>query len=273
MSIPDRIALAWRLYRLATTAMAGSAMILTDSSSPAADVPAISAGRAALGGFWHIAGASMGGGERLGLPRAGPALDAMLPKLQPWAAAEHANDVAAQAAGEYRPTAQMKCFPEHVPGTGLPQFSMNIGLMIERRQVTFLYEVNHIVRIAYLDQNHPAHLAPGWLGHSVARWDGDTLVVDTIGFNDQMHLDRGVPMTAKMHIVQRLRIVDGRLEIQAVFNDPGTFTGPVTVTNSYNRAEPFQEYICQENNQEGGVPTATGTPTKPLLQVNTPKVK
>ena len=68
-------------------------------------------------------------------------------------------------------------------------------------------------------------------------------------------------MTSKMHVVEQLHVVNGVLEDHATYDDPGAFTAPFTVDLKFDRSEAFQEYICAENNREGGVPTATGKPT------------
>ena len=105
------------------------------------------------------------------------------------------------------------------------------------------------------------------MGHSIGRWEGDTLVIDTIGFNDSNMLTEGLPFTHQMLIVQRLSMVGGRLVDEATFEDPGTFTAPLKVTNRFEPGTPFQEYICAENNSEGGIPTATGKPSAAALPV------
>jgi hypothetical protein len=136
-----------------------------------------------------------------------------------------------------------------------------IEIIVEPKQVTFLYEENRTLRLAYIDQKHPPDLKPSWLGHSIGRWEGDVLVVDSVGFNDRNMLVEGIPVTDKLHVVQRLRVVEGRLEDSATFEDAGAFTAPFTVVSRFEHGEPFQEYICAENNKEGGVPTATGAST------------
>src|ERR1700686_4673257 len=74
--------------------------------------------------------------------------------------------------------------------------------------------------------------APAWLGYSIGRWEGDTLVVDTTGFNSKTWLDKmGHPVTDALHVAERFRRRDfGHLEIQATIDDPKAFTKPWTVT-------------------------------------------
>ena len=196
----------------------------------------------------------------------GPPVDTLsavaAPFLQPAAAAFRDKYRAAEAAGQQQRTPNNLCIPSAVPGTGVPGGpAYGMAIQVEPRVVTFLYEENRTARFVYIGQEHPAEPGQTWLAHSIGRWEGDTLVVDTVGFNDKNLLTEGMPMSHKLHVVQRLRMVNGKLEDKATFDDPATFTGPFTVTNLFEPGEPFQEYICAENNNEGGVPTATGAPT------------
>ena len=106
----------------------------------------------------------------------------------------------------------------------------------------------------FLDgRDHPPNLEPTWRGHSIGRWDGDTLVVDTVGFNDQGWLDgTGHPRTEKLHVIDRIRRIDfGHLEIETTIDDPGTFVQKWTQRRRAILApgEEIREFICEENNQ------------------------
>jgi hypothetical protein len=109
-------------------------------------------------------------------------------------------------------------------------------------------------RIIYMDgRSHPANLHPTNYGHSIGRWEGDTLVVETIGLNEKFWLDtRGTPHTSQLKFTERFTRVDmNTLEYQATIDDPGAYTAPWT-TNVFRmrwgaNQEPF-EYICQDNN-------------------------
>jgi hypothetical protein len=114
-------------------------------------------------------------------------------------------------------------------------------------------------RQIFLDrQGHPRDLFPTWLGHSTAVWQGDTLVVDTIGFNDKVWLSfngpfSGLPQTEAMHIVERMRRPSlGQLEIQFTIDDPGVLAKPWRVRRTLTLApgEEIREYICNENNRD-----------------------
>ena len=85
------------------------------------------------------------------------------------------------------------------------------------------------VRQVFLDgRPHPPDVQPSWLGHSIGRWEGDTLVIDTIGLNDRVWQDlQGRPQTEKAHIIERYRRPDlGHLEVEITIDDPGAYTRP-----------------------------------------------
>ena len=111
-------------------------------------------------------------------------------------------------------------------------------------------------RQVFLDgRSHPDDLEPTWYGHAVGRWDGDTLLIDTVGFNDQRWLStRGQPMTSQLHLTERYRRPDlGHLEIETTINDPGAYAKPWTmkrVADLAPRVE-IQEYICENNRYFG----------------------
>jgi len=120
-----------------------------------------------------------------------------------------------------------------------------------------LYETMRTYRQVFMDgRNHPPELDPTWFGHSVGRYDKDTLVIDTVGLNDKAWFDnRGMPHSEQMHTIERWRRIDaGHLATELLIDDPATFSHPFTVTFQSTLAQPgdeLMEYICQENNQYG----------------------
>jgi len=109
-------------------------------------------------------------------------------------------------------------------------------------------------RIIYMDgRSHPANLAPTNYGHSIGRWEGDTLVVETVGLNEKFWLDtRGTPHTEKLKFTERFTRTDmNTLQYQATIDDSGAYTAPWTTTTFTMRwganSDPF-EYVCQDNN-------------------------
>lgn len=106
----------------------------------------------------------------------------------------------------------------------------------------------------YLDgRPHPPD-PYSWYGHNTGRWDGDTLVVDRVGFNDQVWLDQDLhPHSDKLHIIERFRRPDlGHLEIQTTVEDPAVVARPYTIKRIADLApdQEIQEFICNENNQD-----------------------
>jgi hypothetical protein len=99
---------------------------------------------------------------------------------------------------------------------------------------------------------HPKDFNPSWMGHSIGEWEGDTLVVDTVGFHDRSWVE-AYPHTEMLHLVTRYRRPDlGHLEVEIAITDPGTFTKPWKIHNTWDLAptEEIGEYICNENNKD-----------------------
>jgi hypothetical protein len=114
-------------------------------------------------------------------------------------------------------------------------------------------------RVVYMDgRKHPDPdtLLPTWWGHSIGRWEGDTLVIDTVGYNDKFWMDaRGTPHSEKLHTIERwTRVNYGTMIDEFTLDDPVAFTRPITMKMAARIARPgvdLMEYICAENNQIG----------------------
>ena len=119
-------------------------------------------------------------------------------------------------------------------------------------------------RAVYMDgRKHPSKddLLPTWLGHSIGWWEGDTLVIDTVGFNDRFWFDRrGTPHTDQLHIIERYtRPNYGTLVLEATLEDPGALSHPVNLRFTARLLRPDRqtgvgdllEFICHEDNQYG----------------------
>jgi hypothetical protein len=111
-------------------------------------------------------------------------------------------------------------------------------------------------RQIFLDgRKHPADPDPSWVGHSIGKWEGDTLVIDTIGFNDRGWMEV-YPRTEKLHIVERYRRVDfGHLAVQVIVEDPGVFAKPWHMNMGWDLApqEELMEYVCENNKAQNMV--------------------
>jgi hypothetical protein len=124
--------------------------------------------------------------------------------------------------------------------------------------IFLLYEGNtHSYRQIFMDgRKHPEDPTPTWYGHSIGWWEGDTLVIDTMGLNDKFWLDSsGTPHTEQLHLIERwTRPNFNTLRRDVTIEDPGAFVKPFTVTYTAKLSEPgseILEYICIENNQYG----------------------
>ena len=118
------------------------------------------------------------------------------------------------------------CFPAGVPRIMLLRVFQMIHLP---DLVLMLFEYEHAVRRIYMDgRAHPDGYPPGWMGHSIGRWDGDTLVVDTVALNDRTWMDRiGTPHSDALRVVERFRrVAQDTLEVAFSFEDPEAFTRP-----------------------------------------------
>jgi len=123
------------------------------------------------------------------------------------------------------------------------------------RLVTVLYEVPNNFRQIFLDGRAlPKDPNPTWQGYSVARWDGDTLVVDTIGFNDKSTIGRPAhPHSEALHITERYRRRDfGHLDLHMTVDDPKTFTRPWTIDTEllFDADTELLEFVCNENEKD-----------------------
>jgi len=120
-----------------------------------------------------------------------------------------------------------------------------------------LSEWMRMYRQVFMDgRRHPSELDPTWFGHSTGWYEGDTLVIDTVGLNDKFWFDRrGTPHTERLHTIERWTRVDaGHLVQEVTIDDPGAYSRPFTVTFQATLSQPgdeLMEYVCQENNQYG----------------------
>jgi hypothetical protein len=121
--------------------------------------------------------------------------------------------------------------------------------------VIVLYEENTVFRQIFLDGRRPVEdAAPRYMGYSTGRWEGDTLVVDTVGFSNHHWLDAtGNPLSEQLRLVERFRRKDaGHLEIEVTINDPGAYTRPFSYTLKHT-LQPDQdllEYFCSDNEKD-----------------------
>lgn len=163
---------------------------------------------------------------------------------QPWAA----QKVLESYNRRYIDNPVARCIPQLDLGAG----ALYPNQFIQTPQaVVILVESRHVYRLIPLNEKHPDDLDPSYLGDSVGHWEGDTLVVDVIGFKDQMtgseiHSDQ-------WHIVERFRRADyNTINYQATLEDPKALTRPWRITSKYmlRPSTRLQEHVCEENNQD-----------------------
>jgi hypothetical protein len=175
------------------------------------------------------------------------------PNLKPWVKERMKKDTDEILAGKVAFTAQSSCWPAGVPffmGYGGPD---PLVFVQTPKQVWIVWREDNQARRVYMDVPHSSNLKPSWYGESVGHYEGDTLVIDTIGLNDKTVVDiYRTPHTEKLHVVERWRIVDGGQGMEVVFtvDDPDAFYEPWSGMRRYRRVEQTAyEKICAEGNQ------------------------
>ena len=174
------------------------------------------------------------------------------PTLLPWAL----DTVKQWAANDAKDIPSARCLPMGVA----MMFEFGVTKLIQTPTLLVIIgEHDESVRQVFLDgRGHPKDMDPTWRGQSIGRWEGDILVVDTIGFNGKSWIaayPSAFPYTEMLHLTTRFRRPDlGHLEMDVTFDDPGTFTKPWTMktVSDFAQGEEVQEEICNENNQDPG---------------------
>jgi hypothetical protein len=191
------------------------------------------------------------------------------------------------------PSPANQCWPEPVPYI-YKNFAMQLFQQSDR--ITIVYEQDHEVRHVRMNQPHPANVKPSWYGDSVAHYESDTLVIDTVGTRTDRPFGMidlyGTPYSDKLHVVERYRLLDyeaakegldrdakenqragvgidrnyrgKHLQLTFTVDDPGVFTMPWSATITYGRgSSDWPETACAENiheyynNKDSDVPTAS----------------
>ncbi|MSP93841.1 MAG: hypothetical protein EXR00_01110 [Alphaproteobacteria bacterium] len=175
------------------------------------------------------------------------------PNLMPWVKEYMKKDIDEILAGK-KPafTAQSSCWPSGVPGFmgyGGPD---PIVFLQTPKIVWLMWQEDNQSRRIYMNVPHSANPKPSWYGESVGRYEGDTLVIDTIGLSDKTFVDiYRTPHTEKLHVVERWRMIDGGRMMEVIFTveDTGAFYQPWTGMRRYRRVtQEAYEKICAENN-------------------------
>ncbi len=216
-----------------------------------APAPRTADGKPDLSGIWKASG--RGGYDR------NIARDLSAKDIQPWAEALYQQRVRDMAKDAPRATCLPDPFP-YYPATDISRFVQSTGL------IAILYQgsTNSIYRTIFTDGRPlPKDPNPTWLGYSVGHWDGDTLVVDTTGFNNKSWLDiEGHPQTEALHITERFRRRDfGHMDLTITIDDPGAFTHPFSfkIDQTFAADTDLLETVCENDRSVphmiGGVET------------------
>lgn len=218
--------------------------------------------------------------------------DYMNPILKPDAAAivKAKGEISKQ--GRAYPDPSNQCMPYAPPFTFAMQLAVSI--LQQKDRITMVYYQDDQVRHVRLNSSHPAHVDPTWMGDSIAHYEDDTLVIDTIGIKTGAvnYIDRwGTPHTDALHVIERYRLIDGveakaaaqkweredgfvpdvradnndtgkGLQLTVTVEDPGVFTMPWSANVTYRRtSENWLEQVCAENFHEYYAGQMTAIPT------------
>lgn len=245
----------------AQTAAKKTAPQKSATSSP---IPRTASGKPDLTGVWQGGSTQRGsweeanGGTGVGGSGRDPAAPVVLSSndrpagregapYQPWAAKKVLE--AYNRRGIDDPTS--RCLPAGIPRTVM------LGLFPQQfvqtpMQIIMLYEYMNVFRVIPFTNKHPDDIIPSYMGNAIARWEGDTLVVDSIGYNDQTWLaGTGTFHTDALHTVERFTRVDkDRINYEITIEDPNVLTKPWALQSSLMLREGtrLQEFPCAENN-------------------------
>ena len=208
-------------------------------------------------GAWGPYRAGRGGDPKLAPPPASPIV--LKPEYAKPYEARRAAEAEATKRGEPLPTASSSCVPYGVPSM-MSVAIYPVEIIQTPKQVTIIAEAFSEVRRIYLDKPQAKidEVPPGYYGRSVARWAGDTLVVDTIGIKESVQYQR-MPHSDQMRITERMRFVaPDILHDQITIEDPVTLDKPFTYTLAYRRMPNYEmvEFVCDNNREyvdESGV--------------------
>jgi hypothetical protein len=158
-----------------------------------------------------------------------------------------------------------RCKPSGGPRQWLTPYGAEFVELPEQR-VAYIFDIGgpHTYRTIYMDgRAHPENPTPSFYGHSIGWWEGDTLVVDTVGFNEGFWLDRGqLPHTERLHLLERYtRTSLTTMRYELTIDDPGAYSAPFTGTSNlrWEAGTELFEYVCQQGNQAYTLMVGDGT--------------
>jgi hypothetical protein len=207
------------------------------------------------------------------------------PILQPWAreAVRRRNELVLAGKPVYTPHAS--CWPVGVPGFDLRPMTQAMYFIQGPKEVVMILASKQEVRHIFLTDRHSANVKTSWFGESIGHYEGDSLVVDTIGLDDRTWVDGfATPHTKELHVIERFHLIEGGNVLQADVHieDPGAFTTPWNAIQHYRQYEaavrkmpierlaqlasvaegPLTEQVCADNPNS----FFTGTGGRPIPQ-------
>jgi hypothetical protein len=206
--------------------------------------------------------------------------DLSSPILQPWAREVVRKRNELVLSGKYVPSPTASCWPKGVTAFLLSPMTQPMFFVQGPKDVVMILTSFSDVRHVHLADRHSDNVETSWYGESIGRYEGDTLVVDTIGLDDRTPVDGfGTPHTRQLHVIERFHLIeDGNvLEANIHVEDPGAFTTPWNAIQRFRQYEaavrkvpverltqlasepegPLREHICAENPNSfffGGIP-------------------
>jgi len=181
------------------------------------------------------------------------------PPYTPAARADYFKNMAAVKTYSLDDKARKLCTPDGIPRILESPYPFEIVESPDRGEIHILYELNHVIRLVTMTKPLPSpdelETFPFYSGHSAGHWEGDTLVVETAGFNEKTFLDNsGAPHTNQLRTVERIRKINGGKELEDVvtIHDPGVFTKDWNARFVY-QARPdirMMDYSCGEKHRD-----------------------
>jgi hypothetical protein len=214
-------------------------------------------------GFWVSIGGLLesyrGPSFQIRIPGAGPPPGIIMrpsPLKSPYKE-KYEQDMKDMAAGKVNYDPAALCLPPGMPG--MMNMIYGMELLQTPGQITMTSEWQSASRRVWLDRSthpDPDELDPTYAGDSIGHWEGDTLVIDTVGLRTDMHLDQiGLPISPKLRLTERIKqIQPGILEDEITIDDPDVFTTPWKSVKTYRHRPDLRlkEYVCEENNRNVG---------------------
>jgi hypothetical protein len=209
----------------------------TSSPSTSSETPRMPDGKPNLTGVYNSSSFNFGGGAVRGERE--PIQATLKPGAEKYKVVRGPTD-----AGVYA-----TCMPTGVPLAYFVPYQWEIVQGLDK--VVILYEYLHMFRVVPINGTHPADPDPTWMGDSVGHWEGDTLVVDTVGFNDRTELPGAFRHSEALHVVERFHRTDfDHLQWEATIEDPNVFAQPWTLIRTFplrTDLDKVDEYVCENN--------------------------